>query len=354
MIHKTSPEKAKVVHTAMASTSGDESIDLPTVRVPEISNRTPKRKLAATENEYPTSSPPNYSRSSAIKRQRVEREVSRPTEIPSTPERTPLGERRITPIVVKHEIIDLEEDEEEVEDDFSEEEEDEEYDEVDLPGRAPSQSLSEPDDLRTKSWHTSKGPRRRLDFDLPPPIGGWDDEGDSDSLQGPEIGSTRPGRQDTQALLRETPLLDFTVAEPNEGWDAFLEPPPSSPPAPLSQSSSDEDDSSSTPEGPMTEKEIIAKLEAWFDSCIDIGIDVDIIELALKAASNNPDLADVVLDSLGKGRGVPDNISGIWTEEDDECLEAVDARRIDRVIEKHGVEALDRRYEFLRLYNEGE
>lgn len=513
ILPKTSPKKTEIVHTARTSTSREESPDLPRVRVLEDSNRSPKRKRAPTENESPASSPPSYSSSQAVKRQRVERDVARPTEIPSTPERSPLSERRITPIRIKHEVVDLEEyeppdeqgeetdDEDEDENEIGdlesrdlvveqgeEEEQEEEEAEDDLPGRAPSQSLSEPDYYRAKPWNTFKGPRRRLDFDAPDesldddendssslrgpeitsttrgqqdtqallretplldlsipepdkswddedeseslqgldivvsikrerqdtqallretpqldltvakPGKGWDDEdgsdsiqgpeimdtrrqrqdaqallretpqveftaaepkdgwddddNDSDSLQGPEMPGTRRARQDTQALLRETPQMDFTVAEPDEGWDMQMPPLPSSPPIPVSQAIANEDDIANDPEVMLTEEDLIAKLESWMDAQLESGIDPDALELALKSASNNPDLADIVLECLRKGEGVPEDVRGVWTEEDDECLEAVDARRINRVMEKHGQEALDGRYEFLRLFNE--
>jgi len=361
IVDKPSLQKAEIVRTASTSSSEEESVDPRSLRVLQDSNRSPKRKWATVESNAPTSSPPSYLISQSVKRQRVEEGVARPTEIPSTPERSPLTERRITPIVIKREIVDLEDDESAVdqeegdddEEEAEEEAEDEEYDEVDPP-RAPSQSLSEPDYHHTKPWSISKGPRRRLDFDIPPPVGGWDDDDDDDSgsLRGPEIVSTRRGRQDTQALLRETPQMDFTVAEPDEGWDLFVPPLPSSPPAPVSQTTAGEDDRDSTPEEMMTERDLIAKLESWIDTRIDSGVDVDLVDLALKSAGNNPDLAEVVLEAFQRGEGVPDDVRGVWTEEDDGCLEAVDARRIDKVIGKHGREALDRRYEFLRLYNE--
>lgn len=358
MTHRPSPQKAEVVRTASTSSSEDESVDPRSVRVLPDSNRSLKRKRTTVEGHHPTSSPPNYLTSQAVKRQRGEKGVARPTEIPSTPERFPLTECRTTPIVIKREIGYLEDDESAVDqeegDEGEEEAEDEEYDEVDLP-RAPSQSLSEPDYHHPKPWSLSRGPRRRLNFEIPPPVGGWNDEDDlGGSLQGPEIGSQRRGRQDTQGLLRETPQIDFTVAEPDEGWDLLVPPLPSSPPGPTSQTATDEDDRDSTPDVVMTERDLIAKLETWIDARINSGIDVDHIDLALKSASNHPDLADVVLEALQRGEGVPDDVKGVWTKEDDECLEAVDARRIDQMIGKHGREALDRRYEFLRLYNEVE
>lgn len=62
----------------------------------------------------------------------------------------------------------------------------------------------------------------------------------------------------------------------------------------------------------------------------------------------DPDLADVVLDSLLAGHGMPTEMRGVWTAEDDECLEAQDSREIQRVIEKHG-DLLQDRWDYLNM-----
>ena len=277
-----------------------------------------------------------------------------PKEIPSTPQRSPLSQRRHPDMIIKQEVIDLEgDDSSETHEEEVDTEED--NDEANAAERAPSQSLSEPRPTPTKLSDTFKGPRRRLEFDLPPPVGGWDDDDDDDgeSLKEPEIISTKPGREDTQAILRgQTPIFDFTVVDPDEGWDALLPPPPSSPPVQASsQNAAEEVVDARTPEVLMDEEEMIANLEKWIDARMEGGFDIETIELALKSTSNELDLADVVLKDVKKYGEIPDHIRGIWTEEDDEYLEAVDARKINAMIVKHGQEGVDQRYEFLRTYN---
>ena len=323
-------------------------VDLPNAGILTGSYRSPKRKREEIEDQHPTSSPPNLSTSKAAKRLRADRGETMPKEIPSTPERSPLSERRQPDMFIKQEIVDLAGDDSSVEEELDTEEDN---DEASFPERAPSQSLSEPRPTPKKLYNTFKGPRRRLDFDLPSPEGGWDDDGPG-SLEEPEIIETKPGREDTQAILRgQTPMFDFTVVEPDEGWDALLPPPPSSPPLQASPNAGEDIADARTPEVLMDEEEMIANLEKWIDGQIESGYDIETIELALKSTSNELDLADIVLNDMKEYGELPTHVRGIWTEEDDEYLEAVDARKINAMIEKHGQEGVDRRYEFLRTYN---
>ena len=75
---------------------------------------------------------------------------------------------------------------------------------------------------------------------------------------------------------------------------------------------------------------------------------------SLKATSFDLDLAMFVLrymTRMGKGR-IPRNEKGIWTREDDEDLEATDARRIERVYQKHGEEVVEQRWGFWKAWRE--
>ena len=66
----------------------------------------------------------------------------------------------------------------------------------------------------------------------------------------------------------------------------------------------------------------------------------------------NPDLADKVLHRLVSGKGIPNDIPGVWTAEDDRCIEGQDARSVDRVLKKHGEEFFNSRWEYLRIARE--
>lgn len=61
----------------------------------------------------------------------------------------------------------------------------------------------------------------------------------------------------------------------------------------------------------------------------------------------DPYLADKVLDRLIAGEGVPDDIPGVWTADDDKCMEGKDARSIERVLNKHGMEFFEGRWDYL-------
>lgn len=66
----------------------------------------------------------------------------------------------------------------------------------------------------------------------------------------------------------------------------------------------------------------------------------------------DPDLADTVLEAMATGKGIPDNIRGVWTKEDDECLEASDSRGIEALIQKHGDELFNERFEYIMTRKE--
>ncbi|KLJ11366.1 hypothetical protein EMPG_13363 [Blastomyces silverae] len=68
---------------------------------------------------------------------------------------------------------------------------------------------------------------------------------------------------------------------------------------------------------------------------------------ALACTTMDPDLADTVLETMAAGKGIPDNVRGVWTKEDDECLEASDSKGIEAVLQKHGDELFNARFEYI-------
>lgn len=337
------------------------------------SNRSPKRKHMELADGFPSSSPRNPLDTPPRKRRCVETGNIMAHEIPSTPERSPLSVHLVPRQQMQYNIIDLEDDNSEIKieavDDKDEEDKDEDeqvedyenddYDEDDLRERIASPSLSEPGQTLARIRSIFRDPRQITGLEIPSPEGGWDEgdkqDGDVDSEVDNirELTETKATMEDTQAILRgRTPAFDFSIAEPDEGWDMLKSWPPSSPPIPVSlRSMVDGLGEEKTQVGPTSEEEIIAHLERWMDARMDSGIDVDMVGLALKCSNNHPELADIVLESMKRDEGIPTDVQGIWTEEDDECLEAVDARKINAMIEKHGQEELDKRFEFLRHYN---
>ncbi|PGH08232.1 telomeric repeat-binding factor 2-interacting protein 1 [Blastomyces parvus] len=73
---------------------------------------------------------------------------------------------------------------------------------------------------------------------------------------------------------------------------------------------------------------------------------------ALACTTMDPDLADTVLEAMAAGKGIPDNVRGVWTKEDDECLEASDSKSIEAVLQKHGTELFNARFEYIMTRRE--
>ncbi|PWY78282.1 hypothetical protein BO70DRAFT_317087 [Aspergillus heteromorphus CBS 117.55] len=92
-------------------------------------------------------------------------------------------------------------------------------------------------------------------------------------------------------------------------------------------------------------------IDAWIDERLRTGKaqNVNQIVEALKCTSMDPDVADKVLACLAAGKGIPDDLPGVWTPEDDKVVEGTDARAIKLVIEKHGSDAYNARWEYLSM-----
>ncbi|PLB41251.1 putative transcription factor Rap1 [Aspergillus candidus] len=105
------------------------------------------------------------------------------------------------------------------------------------------------------------------------------------------------------------------------------------------------------PGSPEPEESPPQDIDTWIDERLRTGKakDEDQIVEALRRASMDPVLADRVLESLAAGRGIPDNMPGVWTPDDDRDMESADGRRVNRVIQKHGNEAFDNRWEYLNM-----
>lgn len=146
--------------------------------------------------------------------------------------------------------------------------------------------------------------------------------------------------QETQAILRaRTEPPDFTVAEPDGGWESII--PSSPPPIPespraLSETSSDTD----------------AQLNVWINEQLTEGVTEDQAASVLKSTSMDTELAEEVVKYLAKNGEIPQRRRGVWTELDDKNLQSTDARNIQRLEDKHGKEEIKTRWEFLQKWAE--
>ncbi|KAJ5383718.1 Rap1 - C-terminal [Penicillium concentricum] len=117
----------------------------------------------------------------------------------------------------------------------------------------------------------------------------------------------------------------------------FLELPflPSSPP---SEVVDDDDDTSDAPD-----------VDTWIDQRLARGAKESHVFEALRCTSMVPEMADKVLKYLTAGKVIPDDMPGVWTAEDDDCLQAAEHSRVQRALTKHGAEAYKDRWEYFSM-----
>ena len=389
--HSTSPTMTSTAPSRIKRTTDDFSIHMPslpssnehhTPRTPEKPHspydETLKRKHVTIEEDLPSSSP--LAPISPKRRRPIGSEL--PVEIASTPDK--IRDRNVdessSPLIIK---LELEEDEPNIPAHSSE---------IGSPlGQQLSGALSEPGRVINNTQAIYEIATPLIDFDVPAPEGGWDNEellvqnssqpvsldlslaedrreddkhGVRDSTQlvdldlggwneqDPEVkeepGSPKteiydpqPTLPDTQAILRsKTPAPDFSIADPDGGWNSLMR---SSPPV---------IPSSPRAESVFSPTELRDQMDAWIDAHAVKGISVEQVESALKSTSMDTSLADKALRHLAKKGALPTNWRGVWTGSDDEDLKSTDARKIQRLQEKHGADCLAARWEFLECYAE--
>jgi telomeric repeat-binding factor 2-interacting protein 1 len=98
--------------------------------------------------------------------------------------------------------------------------------------------------------------------------------------------------------------------------------------------------------------EEIPDVDSWIDQRLARGANESHVFDALRCTSMIPEMADRVLESLAAGNDIPNDIPGVWTAEDDQCLQAQDHSEVQRALSKHGSEAFKERWEYLRMARE--
>ncbi|KAL8715933.1 MAG: hypothetical protein Q9220_000600 [cf. Caloplaca sp. 1 TL-2023] len=166
------------------------------------------------------------------------------------------------------------------------------------------------------------------DLSLPSPPGGWgEDNHDNDNDTIHNDNNNQPKNPTSPAASDIQSHLDRQLLPPSSS--------PSPPPSP----------------DPATE------VNNFLSHHLRAGHDEDSILLALRATSMlDPELAVRVLEWMqtqkqeqGGGEGLlPRDWKGVWTKDDDEALESMDARKVKAVEEKHGREGVKGRWEFWR------
>lgn len=331
---------------------------------------TPKRKRDVfDEDALPSSSPPGspWAVPLSLKRQRVDEVRQQPLEIASTPENSPTRQNLdlASPVLGKDaiDILDISHNS------LSEDGSDSESERIPI-GRQTSPTLSSPTRFLSYTVNAAtqaafQDPTQFIDFEVPPPEDGWQDDAIPSDVglepdpstqlvdfdQDQTIPETQPSLPDTQALLdSRTQIPDFDVPEPEGGWDAIDQVLSSSPPPMLGRRSTSPPVVATDPL--MPEAEGSDPIGDFVQSQEAIGHTIEDIVTALRAASTNLDKAEFALLYMKrKGRGcIPENEPGIWTTEDDADLHSKDARGWIRMQDKHGSKYCDERWDYLEHY----
>ena len=191
------------------------------------------------------------------------------------------------------------------------------------------------------------------------------EEGESDDSSEIEDLWTKPlkpqPKPQPQILEPETQDFNYpqTQAQPEEEeHDPFFEMPSSPPPRNLPDRSSgssaaNRGSDSNPPDSStqsQTESEKAAALERYIDECISYGYTGEAVALALDATTmETGQHAMQVMEALENGQEIPDDIPGVWTEEDDRLVEGnVDSEGYKDCVRKHGARRCGVRKEFLR------
>lgn len=354
-------------------------------KTPSPHHDTLKRRHVAIEDDFPSSSP--LGPTSPKRRRPIASEL--PLEIASTPDkkRKPGLEGLSSPVI----DLELEEYEPSLLDDSTEND--------DPLGQELSDTVFEGGHVVNETQSIFEDATQPIEFDIPEPEGGWDEEerllptfsspvsldipppddghednkyGIKDSTQlvdfeflpreggwnGQEVQEVQEVRvkeepespnagiydppltlRDTQAILRSKTLApDFSILDPDGGWNSLIaSSPPMIPSSPRAESV-------------FSQTDLKDQMDAWIDAHAIKGISVEQVESVLKSTSMDTNLAHKAIRHLRRKGVLPKDRRGLWTESDDEDLKSTDARKIQRLQEKHGADCLAARWEFLDFY----
>ncbi|KAK2745113.1 hypothetical protein FQN57_004020 [Myotisia sp. PD_48] len=105
-------------------------------------------------------------------------------------------------------------------------------------------------------------------------------------------------------------------------------------------------------EGPEAALLEIQEFEKWVDSRLrdanGLLTETEVLRTLL-CTSMNTVVADKALVYLMQGYPIPENMRGVWTDQDDEDFQGTDSRSVERIQQKHGQEYCDERFQFLHF-----
>lgn len=124
------------------------------------------------------------------------------------------------------------------------------------------------------------------------------------------------------------------------------------PPPPPGAEQTPEPSSDSDVEMGESDQESYSDVDGWIDAMVQRGADEAVVLDALQCTSMLPEYAEQVLKHYAEGKGMPTNMRGAWTAEDDESLEGTDSRVMEKLYQKHGEDLVKYRLEYLTMARE--
>jgi hypothetical protein len=88
-------------------------------------------------------------------------------------------------------------------------------------------------------------------------------------------------------------------------------------------------------------------MDPYIDTMVVRGFKEASVVAALKCTSMRPELVELVLLYEKLGKGLPKEVAGVWSEEEDKVLESGNARALRKLEEKHGWKEMEERMKFL-------
>ena len=162
---------------------------------------------------------------------------------------------------------------------------------------------------------------------------------------------TAAEQPNTQALFSNTTQhgegsFDLGLPDPEGGWDA-MDPDPN-----LGERGGRGERTASPTSSTTSTSTSNLDLDTWVQLRVSEGKNIKLLLTAAEATNMHKTLADRVYESLERDRGVPRDVRGVWTKEDDELLMGTDARGVEQVERKHGATSVAERWECLGVWQD--
>jgi TRF2-interacting telomeric protein/Rap1 - C terminal domain len=156
------------------------------------------------------------------------------------------------------------------------------------------------------------------------------------------------GEVDQKSFAEE---MDFGIPGFSSDSDSPSSPPPpqtSNPRKPVSSSpkqKSNPSDSDDDPDG-------VEEMNRYLSYCQSkYSLSSLQVIFAVERTGGIKEMMEIVLQALSEGRELPTGEKGIWTEEEDKILMGADSREMKRLAERKGTDEVERRMDFLNLWN---